>query len=227
MPTRRKPPLTVPLILEWADAHQARTGTWPRKTSASVKVGYLGDNWLKIDNALKLGQRGLKGGSTLAHLLVEARRLQPALSAPLAEETVLAWAARHYAETGRWPTEESSAVPGEKGENLKNIGMALRQGLRGLPGGSRLARLLEKGAAARSERDLEQLVGIERRRPVELRGADLGQGFLDADPGERLVLEASWSKTMSTVECPRQIVARTPARPDDRRPRPALKRLVC
>jgi hypothetical protein len=69
----RKPPLTIPLILKSADAHHARTGTWPRKTSGPARAGYIGDNWLMIDHALKLGLRGLDGGTTLAKLLSDAR----------------------------------------------------------------------------------------------------------------------------------------------------------
>jgi hypothetical protein len=66
---RYRPHLTAEQILAWADAHKARTGDWPKKTSGPVKAGYLGDNWLKIDNALKLGLRGLKGDMSLAKLL--------------------------------------------------------------------------------------------------------------------------------------------------------------
>src|SRR5262245_21183098 len=38
---------------------------------------------------------------------------------------------------------------------------------------------------AESERLLEQLVGVERRRPVELWVADQGERLLDADASER------------------------------------------
>ena len=41
-----------------------------------------------------------------------------------------------------------------------------------------------------SERDLEELVGIERRRPTEFRGADRRERLLDTDPGQRLRLES-------------------------------------
>jgi hypothetical protein len=141
----RKPPLTIPLILKWIDAHKARTGSWLQKTSGPVRAGFLGDNWRKIDNALKLGLRGLDGGSSLALLLVEARGVRIARHAPdLAEEQILAWADRHRERTDSWPTEDSSAVEGEPGEDWRNIDASLRQGLHGLPGGSSLARLLDE-----------------------------------------------------------------------------------
>jgi hypothetical protein len=99
-----RPPLSVGQILAWADAHQARTGIWLKKTSGPVKVGYLGDNWLKIDHALKLGLRGLDGGSTLVWLFVEARGVRSQRYLPeMSEETELAWADRHRRRTGDWP----------------------------------------------------------------------------------------------------------------------------
>jgi hypothetical protein len=140
-----RPPLTAEQILAWADAHKARTGAWPRKTSGPVKGGYLGDNWLKIDNALNFGLRGLDGGSPLVRLLVEARGVRsPRYLPELSEEIILAWADRHCERTGGWPTNESGPVPGEPGEDWHNIDAALRQGFRGLPGGSSLARLLHE-----------------------------------------------------------------------------------
>jgi hypothetical protein len=68
-----RPPLTVEQILGWADGHKARTGAWPDRRSGPIRGGHLGDNWLRIDRALKLGLRGLHGGTSLAKLLVEAR----------------------------------------------------------------------------------------------------------------------------------------------------------
>jgi hypothetical protein len=137
-----RPPVTVEQILAWADAHKARTGHWPNKTSGPVKAGYLGDNWLKMDNALKLGLRGLDGGTTLAKLLVEVRGVRsPRYLPELSEEIILAWADRYYQQTGDWPNDQCAEVVGEKGEDWHNIDAALRQGLRGLPGGSSLASL--------------------------------------------------------------------------------------
>jgi hypothetical protein len=127
MHSPRKPPLTLPLILKWIDSHKSRTGEWPNRRSGPVKSGHLGDNWRKIDNALKLGLHGLEGGSFLALLLVEARGVRIARHAPdLDEEQILAWADRHRERTGNWPTEDSGAVPVEPGEDWHNIDAALR-----------------------------------------------------------------------------------------------------
>ncbi len=151
MPFPCKTPLTVPLILAWADAHRRRTGAWPTCRAGPVIDGHLGDSWRRIDNALRAGLRGLPGGGSLARLLVEARGVRVSHYAPdLTPEQILAWADRHYAATGAWPTAESGPVPGAPGEDWRNLNMALWQGLRGLPGGSSLARLVAEGRGVRT-----------------------------------------------------------------------------
>jgi hypothetical protein len=67
----RKPPLSVGQVLEWADAHHARTGRWPNENSGPVE-GAPGEAWSAVCAALRNGLRGLPRGS-LPRLL--ARRL--------------------------------------------------------------------------------------------------------------------------------------------------------
>jgi hypothetical protein len=87
------------------------------------------------------------GGDSLAKLLVQARDVRSRRYLPdLTEEAILTWADRHHAETGDWPIDQSGDAPGEKGDDWHNIDAALRQRLRGLPGGSSLARLLQRHA---------------------------------------------------------------------------------
>jgi hypothetical protein len=64
----RRPPLTVRQILAWADSHRARTGSWPTADSGYVH-GNRNEKWSRIDGALRLGLRDLRGGSSLARLL--------------------------------------------------------------------------------------------------------------------------------------------------------------
>jgi hypothetical protein len=63
----------VKQILEWADAHFARTGKWPTAASGPV-AGAPGETWKAIDAALRRGFRGLPAGSSLAWLLAENGR---------------------------------------------------------------------------------------------------------------------------------------------------------
>jgi hypothetical protein len=142
-PKTRRPELTVPQILAWADAYQERAGELPGNRSELVPES-LGDNWRRIDNALRYGLRGLPGGTSLAALLAEHRgRRNVRALPPLTEDQISAWAEAHYQRTGAWPTIESGPLPDAPGEVWRNIDMALREGGRQLAGGNSLARLLE------------------------------------------------------------------------------------
>lgn len=136
----KRPDLTVEQILAWADAHHERTGQWPDQRSGRV-AETLRENWCALNQALKSGHRGLPGGFTLAQLLHDQRGVCNG-SPPVTVEQILAWADAHYQHTGEWPSDESGPVAGTLREHWAALNTALRQGYRGLPGGSSLARLL-------------------------------------------------------------------------------------
>jgi hypothetical protein len=69
-----KPKLTLERILAWADAHQARTGEWPKGGSGPV-ADAPGEVWKGINLALIRGDRRLPGGDTLIRLLRRERGL--------------------------------------------------------------------------------------------------------------------------------------------------------
>ena len=159
MPGRqlRKRPLTIREILHWADIHHAQVGKWPIRSTQPV-IGALHETWDGIDAALRAGNRGLPGGSSLAQLLSE-RRAVPNRKArpPLSEDQVLAWADAHHARTGIWPTTKSGAIPNSQGECWSFVDAALRYGTRGFPGGSSLPRLLGQRRGARNRKALPVL----------------------------------------------------------------------
>jgi hypothetical protein len=138
------PRLTERLILSWAERHQQRTGE--RRTQMSGAVGDApGENWKTLDSALRRGWRGLRGGTTLAELLARRRGRRPHKARPeLSAERVLAWAQAYRTLYGAWPTVRARAVGGT-GETWLGLDLALRNGNRGLPGGSSLSRLLKGG----------------------------------------------------------------------------------
>ncbi len=74
---------------------------------------------------------------------------------PLTVAQILAWADAQHTETGEWPKTASGAVASDPAEKWLQIDMALRLGLRGLPRGDSLARLLAR----------ERGVGGENARP--------------------------------------------------------------
>lgn len=136
------PRLTIKQILKWADAHREKTGNWPMRKSGNV-LEVPGENWRNIDYSLRTGCRSLPGGSSLAQLLVEKRGVRNSrLVSDLTVQQILQLADTHYQKTGNWPKVTSGEVLGAPGEKWKNIDIALRQGLRGLLGGSSLAQLL-------------------------------------------------------------------------------------
>jgi hypothetical protein len=61
---------------------------------------------------------------------------------PLSEAQILAWADAHRRRTGRWPSAATGPVREAPGLTWLAVNGALSKGLRGLPGGDSLARLL-------------------------------------------------------------------------------------
>jgi hypothetical protein len=148
---RHLPALTEDDILAWAEAHHARTGTWPNQSTGRID-GAPGEAWGNVEQALRCGRRGLPGGDSLTRLL--ARRLgarrEPARAAraPLSVDTILDWAGAYHQQTGTWPTAASPPLALPAHEHWKGIDRALRAGYRGLAGGSSLRQVLAVHAPA-------------------------------------------------------------------------------
>jgi len=70
------PAYCVETILKWADHHFKTTGQWPTAKSGPIAAA-PGETWMAVQIALQQGRRGLTGGTTLAWLLAERRRVPP------------------------------------------------------------------------------------------------------------------------------------------------------
>jgi hypothetical protein len=139
-----RPRLTIGQILGWADQHHAQTGARPNAESGPVLAAPR-ETWLAVDQALRLGRRGLPGGSSLARLLARLCGARNRTSMPrLTAKQILAWADRHYQRTGACPRRDSGPVLDVPGERWSAIQAALEQGHRGLPGGSSVLKLLRE-----------------------------------------------------------------------------------
>ncbi|HEV3024092.1 MAG TPA: hypothetical protein VGX76_16565, partial [Pirellulales bacterium] len=148
----RKPHLHVHQLLEWADAYRERTGEWPNLDSGRVDEDPQ-EKWLNIDQDLHKGLRGLPGGWSLVKLLAEFRgKRNPAALPRHTEIKILAWVDAHHDRTGRWPTFASGPIVEAAGETWSAVDMALHAGIRGLPGGSSLAKLLRQERRVRRRR---------------------------------------------------------------------------
>jgi hypothetical protein len=136
--------LTVETILGWAEAHHVRTGKWPKMNSGEI-AGTGGDTWAAVQAALHCGSRGLPGGLSLAQLLSQRRGVRNKSDLPrLTLKQIRAWAEAYRQRMGRWPGAESGPIAEAPGETWKAVDVALKQRLRGLKGGSSLAKLLGK-----------------------------------------------------------------------------------
>jgi len=145
--------LDLSRILAWADDYRRRHGRWPSRSSGAV-ADSDGDTWQGIDDALRVGLRGLPGGSSLAKLLEQERhasnvRHLPDLNIP----HILQWAYAHRAVHGCWPTRRSGAIPGNEVDTWATIATALYRGIRGIPEPTSLARLLAKHRGRRTQLD--------------------------------------------------------------------------
>ena len=137
-----QPPLSQKKILAWCDAHFRRTGKWPNVNSGPVEDA-PGERWDLIDNALRVGHRGLPGGSSLRQLLAKKRGVRnPSRLPPLTNVQIVEWAVKHRTRTGKLPNYKSGPVVDAPGETWAGLDYALRHGRRGLAAGSSLAKLL-------------------------------------------------------------------------------------
>lgn len=135
-------PFSIERILDWADAHFARTGRWPTARTGPVSDA-PGETWLAVQKALIDGRRGLPGGSSLPRLLAAEGRVDRRLRGTrLSIDQILAWADDHRRRTGSWPKASSGPVLDAPGEHWARIHGALKSGSRGLEDGGSLPRLL-------------------------------------------------------------------------------------
>lgn len=210
------PRLTHTQILAWADEYHERTGRWPRSTSGPVR-GQPGTTWSALCRALVGGRRGLPRRVTLGRLLARHRGVQsrwwrthdparrsPAKGGPrsrrLTIREILTWADRHHERTGHWPTIRAGAIPGTPGETWHKIETALRDGARGLPRGSSLARLLAARRGARNPKHLPRLsirqilAWADRHHRLYKRWPRFDSGPVKGVPGE------TWGRVNSALK---------------------------
>lgn len=149
------PKFTIKQILRWADSYFTANNAWPTRDSGTIPG--IQDTWQRVDSALLEGIRGLRGGSSLRKVLQRYRRVRNKKNLPrLTLSEILSAADRYHRKRGEWPTRLSQNKAGAP-DSWKAIDGALAGGLRGLPKGWTLARLLfvKRGVnSARYAKDL-------------------------------------------------------------------------
>jgi hypothetical protein len=134
--------LTIPEILEWADAFHARENRWPDQKSGPIREA-PDISWQVVDSALRTGRHRLPGGSSLARLFAEKRGKRMRFrTSGFTIPQILAWADAWHARTGNWPKTASGEIPDADGLKWHTVDHVLRAGRGQVRGGSSLARLL-------------------------------------------------------------------------------------
>jgi hypothetical protein len=91
-------------------------------------------------------------------------------------EQILAWADAHHARTGAWPTPKSGLVADTPAESWATLNAALWTGVRGLPGGDSLYRLLRRTGRVGERRGRPRQVGRQRlARRLRARGLTMAE----------------------------------------------------
>lgn len=186
---KRLLPLSLEMILAWADAFHARIGEWPTRNSGPIPEAAT-ETWARVDAALTKGLRGWPYSTSLAQLLAKHRGARNRKDLPrLRVGMILHWAGLHFERTNEWPREKSGAVADAPGETWAGINAALREGLRGLPGGSSLYLLLVRhrrmpptyvtSGTTRADRRSIAAIHFDNRprQPVEAAGPTTGIGL--------------------------------------------------
>jgi hypothetical protein len=102
---------------------------------------------------------------TLARVLAEYRGVRnPKRLPPFSIAQILAWADAYYERTARWPTETSGPISEAPDETWLRVEAALRIGVRGLPSGSSLARLLNMHRAAGRAKNIASQLPLLKKK---------------------------------------------------------------
>jgi hypothetical protein len=125
--------------------HYCDRKEWPHFKSKLPVPGGLFTSWNALNQALSVGRFGLPGGSSLAKV-VESVKEEHGLSDKLTLHKVRCWILAHHARAGVWPNVKSGLIGAEDANGMSwvNLDDALSRGLRGLEGGSSLAKVVRE-----------------------------------------------------------------------------------
>jgi hypothetical protein len=161
--------LTEERIIEAAKRHHVRTGRWPTKNSGDATEAFgFKTTWSAIHTALRFGCHGLPGGASLHRLL---QPLTGNVATLLTEGMIINAAKLHHARTGRWPSKACGEAADDFGFEITwlAVNTALREGYRGLAGGSTLDRLLKEisGRTPRARRGTKTTIHLTEAAILE------------------------------------------------------------
>lgn len=146
------PEIPLTLIHNWVQSHLDKYKSKPIAKSGKVdfaRGAYQNISWHSVNQALKAGKCGLPVGTTLSSFIqFEFGIKNPKRAEPIPEEKVVLWIQKFIEKNNRKPKVNDGVIEfaedqfsGLKWRLLNNY---LSKGGRGFPGGSSLAKLIEK-----------------------------------------------------------------------------------
>ncbi len=150
--------LKIDAILNWADAHFESSGEWPNADSCDSIPESPEDSWHKVDGMLRLGGRGLPGGTSLPGLLFELRSVRSHTHCPRFDaDIILKCADSYFQANGKWPNIKSGALAEYPEETWAGLNSTMSKGLRGFKSKTTLAKLLQERRSVRNRKDAPKL----------------------------------------------------------------------
>ncbi len=145
---KSKKNFTDEYVLQLCDAFYEKNNRYPNSKDRDKLVDGEKFNWRVIVSAYSKGRRGLKKGMSIAKLLKKNRNVINKYSnqkPKLSIKEIKFWIKEYIKDNDKPPVaSEKKNVKGQIDENWHNLDNALRIGLRGLPRGNSLAKLVKK-----------------------------------------------------------------------------------
>jgi len=168
--------LSIELIILWAEHHHQETNSWPTYKSGAV-LAEPSENWSAIRSNLVAGGRGLPSGLSIEKVLFNELGIVGVRAGKnLTEDLIIKLAKAHFISNDVYPNENSEWVLGGK-DSWAAISAALRDGLRGLPGGASLAQLLDKAGLKTNSAD-RSYPSLKKMKKVAEEFRELNNGNL-------------------------------------------------
>ncbi len=157
--------LSEDLICFWIKQFIVKYGKKPTQQSGIIEFAdgaYEGDSWLCVSAALRNGGRGLPKGSSLSQLIEKRFGLKRQEYGPrLTEESILDLIKKYIAKYDRKPNCKTGLVEGHENLTWSALNRRLEIGDKTLPGGSSLAKLIEKELGIRDSNRPPALIPLE------------------------------------------------------------------
>jgi hypothetical protein len=178
-------PLTEQYICDRGEEYFTTNGRWPNSKSGIVIGGNPKDSWLAYDCALRVGARGLPGGSSLSDVFEKkfsVRRRRGASRFSLTDEQILERAMEHMSKTGKLPVIYSGKVHGGlPGDTWADYHLWLKFQMKGLTAGMSLPRFLSLNTGA----------------PYKYRKDELTEDFISERVNDYKIRTGYWPKHTS------------------------------